>query len=430
MKILWVTTTPRKKIREILGLPEGNESSGTWIDAAYADLQNDQNSKDIHIDFAAGSRDVKKGKIVKGTKDGVNAYLTNLGKISFGVSGGKKTIKAWKQILNDEKPDVIHIWGCESSVAYDLTLANTSRIPVIVYIQGIIGINSLYNAGYIENEKHHPHNIWWEKERVLKNLKQRFYKKQIGLENKVIENAFAIVTDNQFTADYYKQIKQDIVIEKSPLPIGQAFFTRDWQYKKCIPNTIFTIFGADPNKGLHQLLKAITIVKTNIPNIKVFVPGNYELIKGHKAKKRNMSLFEIWARSFIRANKLEDNVVFLGKLSSNEMADQLQSCNVFVNPSCMEVHGGSVREAMIVGTPVVSSVCGDLLEIIRNGENGFLYRYEEYQILAAKITALLQNPTLASDMSGNEKKTIRDFMKKTNEEKSFASLYRKANCLK
>jgi glycosyltransferase involved in cell wall biosynthesis len=425
MKVLWITTTPRKNISEIFDNQKYKDISGVWIDAAYNQILKDPESKDIHLDFAAGDKKIPLGKIVKKEKNGSVAYLTHLPKISFGKSGGKKSVQAWKKILDEEKPDVIHLWGCESSVAYDVTLANEGNIPTIIYIQGVIGIHCLYKAGHIEEELAHPRNLWWKKELYLKGIKQKYYQKQAELEKTIIAHASAIITDNEFTQNYYRLLNPSVLFISSPLPIGEPFFTHSWSLEKCQRKTIFTVFGTDPNKGLHQLLKAIKIVKETIPDIKVILPGTYELSKGKKARKSKMSLFEMWAQKFIKENSLQNNLVFVGRLNPAQMADQLEKANLFVSPSYMEVHMGSVREAMVVGTPTISSLCGDALEIIKPGENGLIYRADEYQELAGLILQLLENDALAQKISKNAKTDIREFMTKKQEVSSFVSLYKR-----
>ena len=67
------------------------------------------------------------------------------------------------------------------------------------------------------------------------------------------------------------------------------------------------------------------------------------------------------------------------------MALRLEKANCFVNPSVMENHALSLREALIVGVPSISTVCGSVSDYVVNGKNGFLYRYEEYEVLAELI---------------------------------------------
>ena len=88
------------------------------------------------------------------------------------------------------------------------------------------------------------------------------------------------------------------------------------------------------------------------------------------------------------------------------MADNLKRSNVFVNPSIMETGCGSLIEAMTVGTPSVSSVCGSVAEYIVNQKNAFLYRYEEYEILAFLIDTLISDKDLSAKIGKNARESM------------------------
>ena len=67
--------------------------------------------------------------------------------------------------------------------------------------------------------------------------------------------------------------------------------------------------------------------------------------------------------------------------------------------SAIENHSSSLKEAMMVGTPCVASAVGGVPEYVRHGENGFLYRFEEYDIAAAYIEKIFESDKLASNLS-------------------------------
>ena len=89
------------------------------------------------------------------------------------------------------------------------------------------------------------------------------------------------------------------------------------------------------------------------------------------------------------------------------MASRMSECNVFIMPSCIENHSSTLREAMIVGAPCVSSFVGSVGEFITNGENGFVYRYNEKDTLAYYVMKLFEDDNLAMKISENSKKTIK-----------------------
>ena len=399
MKILWISTSPRPFEEKILGFNVSKISSGGWIDAAYKEIL----CEDSHVDvcFGCASKKIKKGKVISKTDNGITVYCTHLPRISFGKSGGPKAIKAWKKILSMAKPDVIHLWGCEFSPAYDVVCAADFKIPVVLFTQGIVGLQSHYFLGNMSREDRKSFGIKAFFPLIKAKGKRHFFKKQVNLENFVIAHSSVVVTDNFYTKTYYSLINPNLIFKDHLEPLNEAFLKNRWAMSNITPHSIFTVFGSDLDKGLFQLLKAIVIVKQRFPDVQVIFPGPYPLGPSGCLDKTKKSLFIIWVTSFIKKNRLENNVLFPGLLSAQEMCSHLLKCNVFVNPSCMEVQSSSLREAMLLGVPSISSVCGSVLEFGKHLDNCLLYRYEEYEMLAGEIIALFSNKDLLVNIANH-----------------------------
>jgi glycosyltransferase involved in cell wall biosynthesis len=104
---------------------------------------------------------------------------------------------------------------------------------------------------------------------------------------------------------------------------------------------------------------------------------------------------------------LYDNIIWLGALSQDKLAEQYAKARVFVLCSAIENHSSSLKEAMMVGTPCVASSVGGVPEYVTHGENGLLYRFEEYDILAMHIKRLFEDDTLSGRLSANAKESMR-----------------------
>ena len=69
--------------------------------------------------------------------------------------------------------------------------------------------------------------------------------------------------------------------------------------------------------------------------------------------------------------------------------------------SAIENHSSSLKEGMMVGVPCVSTAVGGIPEYVKHGENGFLYRFEEYPLAAEHIEEIFENDELARKLSLN-----------------------------
>jgi glycosyltransferase involved in cell wall biosynthesis len=99
-----------------------------------------------------------------------------------------------------------------------------------------------------------------------------------------------------------------------------------------------------------------------------------------------------------RAAKGIDHVTLLGAMSRGEVARVLAASDVFVMPS-IDLPGQSegtptaVIEAMAAGLPIVASDSGGLPGIVRDGENGVVFRQGSATELRAGILAVASDPS-------------------------------------
>ena len=129
--------------------------------------------------------------------------------------------------------------------------------------------------------------------------------------------------------------------------------------------------------------------------IRLYIPGNITSRKPHFLYD---SVYIRHIRKLISTHGLQENVVFVGSLSPQQMVHQMASAHVFVMPSCVENHSSTLREAMMVGTPAVSAAVGCVTDLIEQGKNGYIYRYNEHQTLAYYIDKLFSDDALATQI--------------------------------
>lgn len=406
MRILWVSTACIGPVAKILDMPQSG-SSGGWIQSEYdAFIPTVEN--DTEMFFLCASRSIKKGDVLKKTSDIGTAYCVNLPRISLGLEPSNKLFNSIKNIIDEVSPDIIHIWGTESNVVYAAAKA-APNIKKVLFIQGLLGIHYRYLNTYISDISNGIEKLG--KISITDKLKRRFsnifWKKQVEFEQFIIKSCDNVIIDNKFSETYCKSVSQNINCHYRFLCPNQVFYNNKWDYDKCEKNTIFTVFNKAPIKALHQLLRAVAIVKHKYPDFKLLIPGPFSIKDGKLMDKKHLSEYECWVSDFIKDNHLEENIVFLGKLSPAEMAENISKCNVFVNSSCMEVHALSLRESMAVGAPSISSLCGSVIEYIKHGENGLIYRYEEHEMLAHLIESVFSNREFAEKLSKNAIETMK-----------------------
>lgn len=98
------------------------------------------------------------------------------------------------------------------------------------------------------------------------------------------------------------------------------------------------------------------------------------------------------ARERAVALGVEDRVVFLGK---HDSVDELLSCaDLFLLTSDSESFGLAALEAMASGAPVVGSNAGGIVEVVPDGEAGFLHPVGDVDAMAASALRILRDADL------------------------------------
>lgn len=94
-----------------------------------------------------------------------------------------------------------------------------------------------------------------------------------------------------------------------------------------------------------------------------------------------------------------ERVRFLGFQTQAQLAQLFDLCDVFVMPSAMEPWGLVVNEVMNAGKPVIvtdEAGCGP--DLVKPGENGFIYPTGDCEQLAEQLATLMRSPELRAQM--------------------------------
>lgn len=176
-----------------------------------------------------------------------------------------------------------------------------------------------------------------------------------------------------------------------------------WTVKKCERESIFLSQICSPIKGFDNFLAALTEVKKNYANVKVYVAsGKYSKRLG--VKGWILSQMKEWDNEInylLDKYDMRNNFVFLDGLNVQEMIHKYLMCNVFVCSSRIENSCNSICEAKLLGVPTVASFVGGSGNMITHNKDGFLYNYMEPKMLAHYIQYVFEHDDVAERISQN-----------------------------
>jgi len=161
-------------------------------------------------------------------------------------------------------------------------------------------------------------------------------------------------------------------------------------------NNIFTMGFLSwfvPKKGLFYLLKAIKIISMqNDFKIKLIIAGDGPL--------KNKAI------NYIKNNKLEKNISYIGKIDADEKIKFYEKIEAFILPAISLKNDkdgipATLMEAISFGLPIISTNISGIPEICINNFNGFLINEKNVEEIVMAIEKLYTHKPLRIKFSSN-----------------------------
>ena len=307
------------------------------------------------------------------------------------------------KIIEDYRPDVIHIWGSESNharLAAEAAVSLGMKNKVLIDIQGIADKMSFHYAqGLTEDIVQQKNDAG--KSTILEGIND-FKRRGIQEKNTFRQVAYA-VGRTEWDEACVKEINPHINYRTCNRLFRPSFYdcNRFWDLNNIQRCRIFVSQGFYPLKGLHFLLRAMPIVLQRFPNSEIFVSGYNVLSEDWSG---DYSIYGKYICELIEELSLSDKIHFLGPLHENDMIEQYLKTHVFVLPSTIDNSPNSLGEAMLLGVPSVASYVGGVPDMLRNGIDGYTYPCDEHYMLAHYIMKIFANDDLAEQFSAEARK--------------------------
>lgn len=320
--------------------------------------------------------------------DGITYFMVPSKNI---IKTDKRQLRGCAKALEIFNPDLIHIHGTEHSLAQAVCMANGDKAKIMANIQGLAGPYTRYSDGGLS---------FWDKitnitpldfyrNTFLLNVKRNF-KNRSACENYVISHIAHIVGRTQWDHDHVMTINPKINYHFMNETLRDSFYEEPfWNLNQCKKHTIFVSNSGSPLKGAHQALKALSIVVKTYPETVMNFCG-INVMSSNPNKMVRFQGYHLYIRKLIKKLGLKNHVRFLGNLTESEMKQAFLNAHVYVMPSAIENSPNSLCEAQILGLPIIASYSGGTPNLIQEGINGFMYRYEEIEMLAHYIMMIFK----------------------------------------
>lgn len=377
MKVLWLSSVQLTDKKTLI--------SGTWIPGLLSLLK--AHFPDLTI------INLTKGSVSQPIK--VENELLREWLIPTTDQMSEKAILQINDIIRQENPEIIQVWGTEDIWGMYPFYKLHPHIPAILEIQGILAsVSEEFYGGLTPTELLKCWNI----KEILKPSSslpaiRRLYSRNVGREEQILQNFSNIGVQSAWSASVVRTINRTARLFQSGIALRPAFYkSKKWEYSNSPSVRIFsTALMGQPLKGAYTLFKAFAVVRQLFPNAQLVIAGANEYGIRRSGFCRMLT-------KFAQKHEFWDSVHQLGPLNADQLTEQYRTASVFVNPSNWESYSVVTAEAMYLGCPTVASYAGAMPEL---GIDGSILYFPkgDFRICASLIIKVLENKALALDMS-------------------------------
>lgn len=283
---------------------------------------------------------------------------------------------AYRKILRDINPDVVHCWGTE-------TLHGAALLefdgPKVLSMQGVV--------------------TTYAKTGDLKGWRWKLFE---HWESGSIRRATRVTSESQWGLDRVAEIAPGKRMDKVEYGVFPSYYDIEWEPQVEQPR-IFFAGGLSRLKGVDILL---------------------EMLRRHPDRK--------WKMVFAGGGYLEGslralndpNVEVLGVLETDEVQAQMTKAWALVLPSRADTSPNVVKEARVIGLPVIASPHGGHAEYIQHGVDGEIVSSEDPDQWFRALDGLAADFDLCRTMGRIHLQHFREYFRPENTASQFLNLYR------
>ena len=288
---------------------------------------------------------------------------------------------AYAEVIKNIDADIIHFTDARESHAYK------GKIPAI---------GTLHDDYFAR----HRWNPFYYKDDYVDWIKRWLYYSFVTLtERKAMQKLAGLTANSNATAE--------TVSKAYDIPRGKIKTIYLGLDLDCVPiddqlekerlqrPTLLLVGGNVQRKGLPVILKTMPELLKEIPELILQVIGKNQNIDRMKNLAGKLGVM--------------DSVEFIGWIPPEKIKTYYRKASVFVMPSLMEGFGLVFLEAMAQGLPVIGGNVGGTLELIKDGENGFLVNPDDVNTLGVKIREFLTNLELRRRVIENGYSTVQKY---------------------
>jgi len=250
--------------------------------------------------------------------------------------------KAICAVMDEIQAELVHGWGTED--VYGLAAVLSGR-PNIVSMQGILSYYSLKNR-----------------------MPARTYLQAV-LELFILWKAERVTTESEWGRNVVLRRNPFAKVELVEYGVQQVFFQTKWEPEETKPFALFE-GGISPLKGIQDLVGAFRDPKLSSSELLVIGGGEGG-----------------WSENLQKS--ATPNIRWLSRKTAEETAQYMAKAWCLVLPTRADTSPNVVKEARVIGLPVITTHNGGQDSYVRDGEDGYFVKCGDVDGLVKKIEVVL-----------------------------------------
>ncbi|HEU4456897.1 MAG TPA: glycosyltransferase family 4 protein [Longimicrobium sp.] len=217
---------------------------------------------------------------------------------------------------------------------------------------------------------------------------------------RIVRGSDAVTAISTYTAE--RLARQVPGVQPAIIPFGAAVDAPPqpppYTYDGARPFDMLFIGRLVERKGVHVLLDAISRLPPG-RRARLHVVGDGPDRERLEARAAELGL-------------LGERAIFHGFVSKEDLQRRLETCDAFVLPAVVDAKGDTeglgvvLLEAMSYARPVIASAAGGIVDIVRDGRNGWLVPPGDAAALAGAIAACMDDPERARTFGLNGREDV------------------------
>lgn len=375
MKVLWFSNSPAAAYND------GIKGTGGWMVTLDHALQS---QVELHVSYLYPYKQVP---FQNGQTTYHPIYSGHILLKRFSDITTKNFLADYLRVIEEVKPDIIHIHGSENTFHSILSHVN---IPVVLSVQGNL---TVYAQKYLSGFHGRYLNIKRGRMSIKSLILGRqsyqdgwdYLQKMSKIEQQNLLQLKYVIGRTDWDYRITRILAPDSTYFVCNEMLRDSFYTNEWhnpyQSGRLV---IHTTNGDNYYKGFETLCHALHLLNGLGLDVEWRVAGVSE----------DSAINQI-TKKYLKQNYPQKGLRLMGSLDENGLVDSLLSSHLYVMPSHIENSPNNLCEAMILGLPCIATHAGGTASILENRKEGILIQDGDPWVMAGAVVELMRNPLLA-----------------------------------